>query len=278
MKPQVLYDEGGQVWLMLHSGSRWVGNHTAEHYNQQAMAQMKAEGRPTPSGRVGSGELNSLRIDSAEGQAYLGDMMWCQAYAQANRQAMLQLMISAVREVVGRGVEDDRMINTHHNFCQCESCTYTDPGTGKHITRDLWVTRKGATAAHEGQPGLIPGSMATGSYVVEGKGEPLAWSSCSHGAGRRLSRTAAFKQLSQEEFERALEGIVCDRDADLRDEAPQAYKDLNIVMQNQESLVSVKHKLLPLINVKGFGQRSPQSRRSQGNTEKRAPRRRKKGA
>eukprot|EP00327_Prymnesium_parvum_P020676 CAMPEP_0113277448 /NCGR_PEP_ID=MMETSP0008_2-20120614/26052_1 /TAXON_ID=97485 /ORGANISM="Prymnesium parvum" /LENGTH=230 /DNA_ID=CAMNT_0000127357 /DNA_START=1 /DNA_END=693 /DNA_ORIENTATION=+ /assembly_acc=CAM_ASM_000153 len=223
---------------------------------------MRADGRRAASGREGKNELNSLRIDSAEGQAYLQDMLWCQAYALANRHAMLELMCEVVQEVMGRGVERDRLINTHHNFCACETCTYTDPATKQQVTEELWVTRKGATSARKGEAGLIPGSMGAGSFVVEGKGEARAWNSCSHGAGRKLSRTAAFKEISQEDFEQSLRGIVCDRDVQLRDEAPQAYKDLNVVMQNQESLVEIKHRLLPLINVKGIDKKSPQLKKA----------------
>ena len=255
---EVLADEGGQVWLMLHSGSRWVGNHTANHYNELAMLQMRADGRPAAAG--GRGGLNSLRIASEEGAQYLQDMLWCQAYALANRRAMLRLMMDVVQRVFGRQAEQDRLINTHHNFCSCERCTFTDPATGAEVTESLWITRKGATAAAPGQLGLIPGSMGTGSFVVEGKGEPRSWSSCSHGAGRRLSRTKAFELVAQADFERSLDGIVCDRDAALRDEAPQAYKDLETVMSNQESLVAVRHRLTPLINVKGFGASQPAQR------------------
>eukprot|EP00898_Chlorokybus_atmophyticus_P005653 jgi/Chlat1/6089/Chrsp40S05682 len=246
---EVVYDETGQVWLMLHSGSRNIGNRTAIRYDGIAATQMKMDGRL---GRDKKTELNTLRIDSSEGQAYLQDMAWCQAYAFENRKAMLRVLQSVTREVSGARTDDNRLINAHHNFCQCETCTYTDPATGKVKTEDLWVTRKGATSARPGQPGLIPGSMGTGSFVVAGKGEPKAWSSCSHGAGRRLSRTAAFSQVTQSEFERAMQGVLFDRDERLRDEAPQAYKDLAVVMENQADLVEIKHRLRPLLNIKGI--------------------------
>jgi len=120
------------------------------------------------------------------------------------------------------------------------------------VDRKLWVTRKGATSAQAGEYGIIPGSMGTGSYITKGKGESHSWNSCSHGAGRKMSRTKAFKAVGQEDFEKAMEGIVCDTNPKVKDEAPQAYKDLQTVMKNQEDLVEVVHRLKPLVNVKGF--------------------------
>lgn len=146
----------------------------------------------------------------------------------------------------------EHSVNIHHNFCQCEKCSYTDPITNEKVERKLWVTRKGATSAQKGQFGIIPGSMGTGSYIVKGKGEPMSWKSCSHGAGRTMSRTKAFKAVSQTDFERQMSGIVCDTHPKVKDEAPQAYKDLKAVMKNQEDLVEVVHRLKPLVNVKGF--------------------------
>lgn len=127
-----------------------------------------------------------------------------------------------------------------------------DPVTGERVEKDLWVTRKGATSAQAGQLGAIPGSMATGSYITRGKGNTDAWSSSSHGAGRRMSRTKALKQIQQRDFEHAMEGVVWDAHPSLRDEAPQAYKDLNTVMQNQASMVEIVHHLTPIVNVKGL--------------------------
>ena len=146
---------------------------------------------------------------------------------------MLEIMKDVAFNVFGKKPQLDRLINTHHNFCQCERCVFVDPKTGLQVEEDLWVTRKGATGAREGQAGLIPGSMGTGSYVVEGKGMKEAWSSCSHGAGRVMSRTKAFQMVKQHEFEATLKGIACDSDEGLRDEAPQAYKDLEEVMAHQ---------------------------------------------
>jgi len=248
---EVLYDrEDEHVWLMLHSGSRHIGNSTAEHYDKLA-------GERGHALRGLHGSLNYFSIDSQHGQDYLKDMTWCQKYAAANRRAMLDLMVSVMERVKPQAVPAlGRAINAHHNFCSCEQCNVT-LADGTVINKNLWVTRKGATSAKEGEYGIIPGSMGTGSFIVKGRGNPDAWSSCSHGAGRRMSRTKAFKEVSQNDFESVMQGIVCDTHAHVRDEAPQAYKDLSQVMRMQDSLVDVEHRLLPLVNVKGFEKQAP---------------------
>ncbi|EIE20289.1 UPF0027-domain-containing protein [Coccomyxa subellipsoidea C-169] len=243
---EVVYDETGRVWIMLHSGSRNIGNITATHYDKMAKEGLQQRGITTPH------NLNYLEIDSEEGQQYLQDMLWCQEYAWHNRSFMRDLMIDIVEDVTKGSVSLDESVNIHHNFCQCERCNYTDPRSGAKISADLYITRKGATPAAPGQMGLIPGSMGTGSYVTRGRGNPQSWSSCSHGAGRRMSRTAAKKVISQADFQKAMEGIVCDTNVKVRDEAPQAYKNLNEVMKNQSDLVEVVTRLRPLVNVKGF--------------------------
>lgn len=259
---EVVYSEGDeQVWCMLHSGSRHVGNSTAEHYDRIA-------GEQGSFLRGVSGSLNYLEIASTAGQDYLKDMSWCQAYARENRRSMLELMISSVEEVTTRRPDMSRAVNAHHNFCQCEKCRIVDTATGKVVERDLWVTRKGATSARPGEYGIIPGSMGVGSYIVKGRGAEGSWQSCSHGAGRRMSRTQAKKVIPQADFEAAMAGIVCDTNSAVRDEAPQAYKDLATVLQNQADLVEVQHRLLPLVNVKGFEDK-PYSKRGGGDNQKR---------
>jgi len=243
---EVVYSESdGQVWCMLHSGSRNVGNTTAAHYDRIA-------GEEGHLFRGVAGSLNYLDIASEAGKGYLKDMLWCQAYARENRRSMLQLMVGSMEEVTRRRADMSRAVNAHHNFCQCERCRVVDAETGRVEERDLWVTRKGATSARPGQYGIIPGSMGVGSYIVKGRGAQGSWQSCSHGAGRRMSRTKARNLIPQADFEAAMQGIVCDTNAGVRDEAPQAYKDLGTVLQNQAELVEVEHRLLPLINVKGF--------------------------
>lgn len=243
---EVVCDEHGMVWIMLHSGSRNVGNTTAQYYDRVASELLARRGLTRYPG------LNYLEIESEDGQQYLQDMLWCQAYAMNNRMFMRDIMIDVVSQVTGTLPDMERSINIHHNYCNCEHCRYTDPTTGEVVDKKLWVTRKGATSAQPGQYGIIPGSMGTGSYITRGKGEPKSWSSCSHGAGRKMSRTKAHRAIDQGAFERAMEGVVCDTNRKVKDEAPQAYKDLKEVMSNQRELVEVVHKLMPLVNVKGF--------------------------
>ncbi|CAL8470869.1 g10411 [Coccomyxa elongata] len=162
---EVVYDETGRVWIMLHSGSRNIGNSTATHYDRLAKQDLLQRGIESPS------HLNYLELESKEGQRYLQDMLWCQEYAWHNRSFMRDLMIDIVEDVTKASVALDESVNIHHNFCQCERCMYTDPKSGATVERDLYVTRKGATPAAKGQMGLIPGSMGTGSYVTMGRGQ-----------------------------------------------------------------------------------------------------------
>jgi len=237
---EILYAEGTeQVFVMLHSGSRNIGNTTAANYDEIAKSILEKQGVNT---RALNG-INYMPIDSEEGQAYLKDMTWCQRYAFENRKAMKQIMLEIVHQVTGHEADLEKSVNIHHNYCACEDC-----GDG----RKLWVTRKGATSAQAGQYGIIPGSMGTGSYITKGKGEVASWNSCSHGAGRRMSRTKAHAAIPQKDFEGLMKGIVCDTHPNVKDEAPQAYKDLGEVMEHQKDLTEIVHRLLPLVNVKGF--------------------------
>jgi tRNA-splicing ligase RtcB len=249
---EVVFDESDhQVWVMLHSGSRNIGNITAAYHDQVAAQVMKSMGLPQPEERG----LNYMPIESHEGAAYLQDMNWCQEYAFQNRQAMLELMLEIVCDEARHGYPDmEHAVNIHHNYCSCEQCTFTDPQSGRTVSKNLWITRKGATSAKNGEFGIIPGSMGVGSFITKGKANPLSWSSCSHGAGRRMSRTKAIKEIPQEDFVHFMKemNVVCDTHPGVRDEAPQAYKDLTVVMKNQTDLVDVVHRLLPLVNVKGF--------------------------
>ncbi|KAK9807265.1 hypothetical protein WJX73_005302 [Symbiochloris irregularis] len=244
---EVVYDEATeQVWIMLHSGSRNIGNKSAMHHDGIAKDWLAREGLDTPTG------LNYMPIASDEGKRYLQDMEWCQRYAFHNRRFMLDLVAGAVEKVTKRTPDTSRVVNIHHNYCQCERCSWTDPTTGQQMEKSLWVTRKGATSAQHGQLGLIPGNMGVGSFLTRGKGNSASWNSCSHGAGRAMSRKKAMANIKQEDFVAQMAGIICDTDAKVRDEAPNAYKDLTKVMANQKDLVDVELRLLPLINVKGF--------------------------
>lgn len=161
-------------------------------------------------------------------------------------------MLDIIYEVTGKTADLDRRVNIHHNYCHCEDC-----GNNKK----LWITRKGATSAKAGELGIIPGSMGSGTYLTRGKGNAASWQSSSHGAGRQLSRTQAHHTIPQTDFENAMRGIVCDTHPSVKDEAPQAYKNLEEVMRQQESLTEIVCKLQPLINVKGFENQVPKKYR-----------------
>jgi tRNA-splicing ligase RtcB (3'-phosphate/5'-hydroxy nucleic acid ligase) len=222
---------------MLHSGSRKVGKRVAQYYGEIAQKILRKQGVNT----FRLNGINYLEIESQEGQDYLRDMEWCQQYAYHNRRVMQEILLNVIYEVVKKNADWDHAVNIHHNYCRCEDC-----GDG----RKLYVTRKGATSAAAGEMGIISGSMGTGSYITRGRGNMMSWRSSSHGAGRRLSRIKAHTDITQEDFERLMEGIVCDTHPSVKDEAPQAYKDLAVVMKQQESLTDTVHRLIPLINVK----------------------------
>ncbi|EMJ64785.1 hypothetical protein LEP1GSC051_0336 [Leptospira sp. P2653] len=243
---ELVKDSTGLVWIFLHSGSRNIGKVTAENYNALAKAFMKMK-----EFKQRNLDLNFLEIDIEEGRNYLRDMEWCQAFALDNRQDMLTQVATIIEEKTGSVADFSKAVNIHHNYCTCEECEYIDV-SGNTIRQKLWVTRKGATSAKQGQFGLIPGSMGTGSFLVKGLGNSDSWQSSSHGAGRSKSRTKAKLEIKQSDFEKSMEGIVCETVEELRDEAPQAYKDINSVMDWQSDLVEIVTKFQPLINVKGF--------------------------
>ncbi len=234
---EVCLDERDRVWVVLHSGSRGIGNQLAMTHIAKAQGLMKQWfiSLPDP-------DLAYLPQGTSEFDAYIADLLWAQAYARGNRDQMLTLVLDAVEQVTRTGIESSR-VNCHHNFTQLEH----------HRNRDLWITRKGAIGARAGQRGIIPGSMGTRSYVVEGLGSAASYESCSHGAGRRLSRTAAKKTLSVESLRKAMEGRAWNEgDArDLVDEHPLAYKDIDQVMADQRDLVRPLHTLSQVLNYKG---------------------------
>lgn len=188
-------------------------------------------------------ELAYLVEGRPEFDAYIDAMRWAQRYAYANRQAMLDAIVGQLGEELDE-VEllDGEPVNCHHNYTTQEH----------HHGRDLWVTRKGAILAREGVLGVIPGSMATGSFIVEGLGSAASYHSASHGAGRKMSRSAARRQLSTESLDDIMADIAWNGQADdLLDEHPDAYKDLGEVMENQADLVRIKHRLNTILNYKG---------------------------
>jgi len=234
---EVCLDEDEGVWLFLHSGSRGIGNQLATRHIDTA----KKLRHQLPHA-VDDPALAWFVQGTSEFEAYIADMLWCQAYAAANRDAMLAAFAKAFFRFVGGGRERER-INCHHNFAALE----------QHGEESLWITRKGAISARAGQLGLIPGSMGTRSYVVRGLGNPLSWQSCSHGAGRRFSRTEAKRRFTTSDLRQQMgdRTWMSDRAERLLDEIPSAYKDIDEVMANQRDLVEVVHTLRQIVNYKG---------------------------
>ncbi|HVM10027.1 MAG TPA: RtcB family protein [Acidimicrobiales bacterium] len=234
---ELCVDERSRVWVVLHSGSRGIGNELAQMHIARARRlandlQLRLEDR----------DLAYFMEGTPEFEAYIADMLWAQEYAKANRD---QMMDNAMREVfafLGFGRET-RRINCHHNFTQRE----------RHNGSDLWITRKGAIKADTGDLGVIPGSMGTRSYIVKGKGNAASYASCSHGAGRRHSRTKAKQLFTTADLREQMAGKVwlSKRAEALLDEIPSAYKDIDQVMADQSDLVEVQHTLRQVLNYKG---------------------------
>ena len=234
---EVCLDERDRVWTVLHSGSRGIGNQLAVRHIEAAKGLMKQRFIT-----LEDPDLAYLVQGEPSFEAYIADMLWAQAYAMGSRTVMAERLNASLFEVVGHG-EHVRTINCHHNFTQLEH----------HHGKDLWITRKGAIKAAVGDEGVIPGSMGTRSYVVAGKGSAASYDSCSHGAGRRMSRGQARKSLTADSLREAMTGRSWNDDnADsLVDEHPLAYKDIDQVMADQADLVTVQHTLRQVFNYKG---------------------------
>lgn len=235
---EICEDERNVVWVVLHSGSRGIGNQLATKHIERAKKEWDHDLYP-----LEDPDLAYFEQGSAGFNAYIDDMLWAQDYALANREQMMDNALRVFFELNGQGCEVDR-INCHHNFSRLEL---------HRENLNLWITRKGAISADVGERGIIPGSMGTRSYIVEGLGDHHSWKSCSHGAGRRLSRNQAKKTLSIESLNEAMEGKVWQHDkaAELLDEHPSSYKDIDAVMADQEDLVKVLHALRQFLNYKG---------------------------
>lgn len=234
---EVCLDEAGFVWFMLHSGSRGVGNFIGTHFIELAKKDAERNQRNLPDQDLAYFE---------EGAQYFGDYVrgvsWAQKFAMRNREVMMANLIAAVRTVIKQPFESHvEAVNCHHNYVQQE----------RHFGEDVFVTRKGAVSARRGQMGIIPGSMGARSYIVRGKGNPESFESCSHGAGRVMSRTKAKKLFTVADQIKATEGVECRKDADVIDEIPMAYKDIDAVMAAQSDLVEVVHTLKQVVCVKG---------------------------
>jgi tRNA-splicing ligase RtcB (3'-phosphate/5'-hydroxy nucleic acid ligase) len=233
---EVSLDETDAVWLFLHSGSRGVGNNIAQHHIKVAKAQMEKWWITLP-----DPDLAYLVEGTKEFGRYIDELRWAQHFALLNREEMMDRVVRQVSEWMGTPVDELERINCHHNFTQKEN----------HFGKDVWLSRKGAISAREGEAGLIPGSMGTASYVVEGLGNAVALCSSPHGAGRNYSRSAARRQFTADDLRAAMVGIEY-RDTDaFIDEIPAAYKPIDQVMADAADLVRVRHTLRQIVNVKG---------------------------
>jgi len=230
-------DEMGCVWVMIHSGSRNLGHKIATKYDRLAKRHPGAGNYPNT--------LVVLPDDSVEGQEYFKHMKFCIDFSFKNRECMLEDILDVVQRhaQVSKNIRPpEQIVNIHHNYANKET----------HFGEDVWVHRKGATSAKLNQLGVIPGSMGDKSYMVSGLGNPESFESCSHGAGRKMSRTQAKSELSEEEFGEIMKGIVSeDVNKNHLDESPMAYKDIDTVMYEQQDLVKVVHTFTPIANVKG---------------------------
>jgi len=234
---EVCLDEADRVWVMLHSGSRGVGNRIGQYFIAKAKEEAGKWFLHLP-----DKDLAYFPEGSALFEDYVEAVEWAQDYARANREVMLAAVIAAIGQVMGREIGHGTVaVNCHHNYVAREH----------HFGESVWVTRKGAVRAREGELGIIPGSMGARSYIVRGKGNADSFHSCSHGAGREMSRTEAKKRFTLDDHARATDGVECRKDTGVLDETPGAYKDIDAVMAAQSDLVDVVHTLKQVLCVKG---------------------------
>jgi tRNA-splicing ligase RtcB (3'-phosphate/5'-hydroxy nucleic acid ligase) len=234
---EVCLDEAGAVWFMLHSGSRGVGNAIGTMFIELAKQDALRNNANLPDRDLAYFE---------EGARYFGDYVravgWAQKFARLNREVMMRRVIEAAKTMIRKNFQSHiEAVNCHHNYVQQE----------RHFGEDVYVTRKGAVSAKAGELGIIPGSMGARSYIVRGKGNAQSFESCSHGAGRAMSRGEAKRRYTLADHRAATEGVECRKDKDVIDETPMAYKDIDTVMAAQQDLVEVVHTLKQVVCVKG---------------------------
>lgn len=233
---EVSLDENDGVWLFLHSGSRGVGNKIAQRHIRVALEQCQRRNISLP-----DRDLAYLTEGEDEFAEYIRQLRWAQDFALLNREEMMDRVVGCVAQWTGTAVLEQERINCHHNYTAQET----------HYGRQVWVSRKGAIDASTGRPGLIPGSMGTASYVVEGLGFAPSLNSAPHGAGRQYSRSAARRTFTGEQLRYAMRGIEYRNTDAFIDEIPAAYKDIDVVMKDAGDLVRIRHTLRQIINVKG---------------------------
>lgn len=234
---ELCIDENQDVWVMLHSGSRGIGNQIGQHFITRAKKRMGEYFIKLP-----DANLAYFPEETSDFREYVSAVSWAQDYALENRRAMMATVLRALFHTLARPIGlTSEAINCHHNYVERES----------HFGQNVLVTRKGAIRAREGDLGIIPGSMGQRSYIVRGKGNVDSYHSCSHGAGRRMSRTEAKKQFTVADLEKQTDGVECRKDESVIDEIPGAYKPIDEVMANQSDLVEVVHTLKQVLCIKG---------------------------
>ena len=233
---ELCLDEAGDLWVMLHSGSRGVGNRFGTYFIERAKHEMRRwfinlpdqDLAYFPEGSEGFGD-------------YFKAVSWAQKYARANREVMMEEVLTVLRSIFPDLTVTEEAVNCHHNYVTRE----------RHFGKDVYLTRKGAVRAGKGELGIIPGSMGAKSFIVRGKGNPDSFCTCSHGAGRAMSRKEAKRRFTIEDHVKATEGVECRKDAEVIDETPMAYKDIDAVMTAQADLVDIVHTLRQVVCVKG---------------------------
>lgn len=234
---EICLDEADRVWIMLHSGSRGVGNAIGSFFIEMAKKDMEAHIKNLP-----DKDLAYLQEGTEHFQDYVDAVHWAQEFARLNREAMMNNVILAMRKVITKPFTTHMSaVNCHHNYVQKE----------QHFGKEIFITRKGAVSARKGELGIIPGSMGAKSYIVRGLGNEESFCSCSHGAGRVMSRTEAKKKFTIEDQIKATAHVECRKDANVIDEIPMAYKDIDAVMTAQNELVEIVHQLRQVVCVKG---------------------------
>lgn len=235
---EICLDESDNVWIMLHSGSRGIGNRIGSYFIELAKEDMKRWFINLP-----DQDLAYLPEGTEHFNHYVEAVSWAQNFASTNRNLMMKAVVRALESCTDLPsfTLTDTAVNCHHNYVESEF----------HFGKKVLITRKGAVSARAGELGIIPGSMGACSYIVRGKGNPESFSSCSHGAGRTMSRTEAKKRFTLDDHLKATKGIECRKDEDVIDETPGAYKPIDAVMEAQSDLVDIAYKLRQLVCVKG---------------------------
>ncbi len=235
---ELCLDENQNVWIMLHSGSRGVGNNIGRYFIELAKKEMERWFISLP-----NKDMAYLPEGSQFFEDYIEAVSWAQNFARMNREIMMEAVIGGLNhsKELPPFLLEDRAVNCHHNYVELEH----------HFGKNVYVTRKGAVRARRGDLGIIPGSMGARSFIVEGLGNEDSFHSCSHGAGRTMSRTKAKEVITLDEHTKATEGVECRKDTGVLDESPKAYKDIDSVMEAQSDLVKIKYTLKQIVCVKG---------------------------